>query len=205
MRLRAHQAAELPTVEAVIETVLDENEEDEETLLGNLYRLDLNLIDAAAAAKRLKERHGYTDDQLVGAMGLGSRSSVTEFLSINALPDTIRDEYRTLPIDSKKRISKSHLVILSRIKKKDQSSTWEEVKAGKLTVRNVKAANQTKTKKPPAQRSAKQKVLDTAKTLQRHLESADSEDAKFDAAYVARLQPLIETINDLYTKLKDNE
>ncbi len=205
MRLRAHQTAELKTVEAVIETVLDEDEEDEETLLGNLYRLNLNLVDAAAAAQRLKERHGYTDDQLVGAMGLGSRTSVTEFLSINTLPDTIRDEYRTLPIENKKGISKSLLVQLTRVEQKAQDSTWEDVKVGKLTVRDVKAVKQTKTKKRPEQRSAKRRVLDTAKTLQRHLESADSEDAKFDAAYVSELEPYIETITDLYTKLKSNK
>ncbi len=62
-------------------------------LVENLQRQDLTAVEEAEALERLMTQESYTQEQLSAIVGR-ARSSVADILSINKLPDVIRDECR---------------------------------------------------------------------------------------------------------------
>jgi ParB family chromosome partitioning protein len=99
---RRYQAAvqigmrELP---AVIREV-DDTEVIELALIENLQRKDLTPFEEAEALHGLADRCGYTHEDLARRLGK-SRSSVTESLALNAMPEEIRTLCRLADISSK--------------------------------------------------------------------------------------------------------
>jgi ParB family chromosome partitioning protein len=59
----------------------------------NLLRQDLTAIEEAEALNSLMTERSYTQEQLAGIIGK-ARSTLTEILSLNRLPQQIRDECR---------------------------------------------------------------------------------------------------------------
>jgi ParB family chromosome partitioning protein len=99
---RRYQAAvqvglrELP---AVIRDV-DETEMLELALIENLQRKDLTPFEEAEALHGLAERCSYTHEDLARRLGK-SRTSVTESLTLNAIPEEVRHLCRLADISSK--------------------------------------------------------------------------------------------------------
>ena len=99
---RRYQAAvqvglrELP---AVIRDV-DETEMLELALIENLQRKDLTPFEESEALQGLAESCGYTHEDLARRLGK-SRTSVTESLALNAMPDEVRNLCRLADISSK--------------------------------------------------------------------------------------------------------
>jgi ParB family transcriptional regulator, chromosome partitioning protein len=99
---RRYQAAvqvglrELP---AVIRDA-DETEMLELALIENLQRKDLTPFEESEALQGLAESCGYTHEDLARRLGK-SRTSVTESLSLNAMPDEVRNLCRLADISSK--------------------------------------------------------------------------------------------------------
>jgi len=99
---RRYQAAvqvglrELP---AVIRDV-DETEMLELALIENLQRKDLTPFEESEALQGLAESCGYTHEDLARRLGK-SRSSVTESLALNAMPEEVRTLCRLADISSK--------------------------------------------------------------------------------------------------------
>jgi len=99
---RRYQAAvqvglrELP---AVIRDV-DETEMLELALIENLQRKDLTPFEESEALQGLAESCGYTHEDLARRLGK-SRSSVTESLALNAMPEEVRNLCRLADISSK--------------------------------------------------------------------------------------------------------
>jgi ParB family chromosome partitioning protein len=99
---RRYQAAvqvglrELP----VVIRDVDETEMLELALIENLQRKDLTPFEEAEALHGLAERCGYTHEDLARRLGK-SRTSVTESLTLNGMPEDVRNLCRLADISSK--------------------------------------------------------------------------------------------------------
>ncbi len=62
-------------------------------LVENLQRQDLTSVEEAEALQRLMNEQNFTQEQLGGIVGK-ARTTVRDILTINRLPQTIRDECR---------------------------------------------------------------------------------------------------------------
>jgi ParB family chromosome partitioning protein len=98
-RYRAAQEAGLYDVPAIEMDVSDE-EAVEIALVENLQRKDLTPFEEAEGYRMLGETHGYTHEEISGAVGK-SRTVVTESLSLLQMPPRVRDTVQALGITSK--------------------------------------------------------------------------------------------------------
>ena len=108
-RFRAALEAGLAEVPC-IEMDVSDSELLEIALVENLQRKDLTPFEEADGYLALQEKHGYTHDQIAGAVGK-SRVTVTEALSIGRLPGAVQAECRRADI-----ASKSFLLELGRLR-----------------------------------------------------------------------------------------
>ena len=97
-RCTAARQAGLATVPAVF---IEGDNHAEIALVENLLRQDLNPIEEAEAMKRLMDNHPYLQEDLARIIGK-SPVTVSEALSLNKLPQAIRDECRQDPTVPKK-------------------------------------------------------------------------------------------------------
>jgi ParB family transcriptional regulator, chromosome partitioning protein len=128
-RYRAHQHLGKPTITAII----TKGNSDEIALIENIQREDLSPIDQAEGLAGMMERHGYKQEDLARVVGK-SRPTVTELLSLNSLPEDIKQECRTFDVP------KTFLVQIVRVgKPEEQLRFWDEYKKGEVkTVREAK-------------------------------------------------------------------
>ena len=101
--------AEIPCIEMEV----TDSELLEVALVENLQRKDLTPFEEADGYRALKERYGYTHEQIAEAVGK-SRVTVTEALAIGRLPDPVKEECRRADISSK-----SFLLELGRLRSED--------------------------------------------------------------------------------------
>ena len=87
---------------------------DELSLIENILRSDLTPVEEAEALDRLKKNHAYQQDDLVRIIGK-SKVNISETLSLNKLPQQVRDECRKDPS-----VPKNQLIIFAR-KKQERS------------------------------------------------------------------------------------
>lgn len=129
-RFRAVRRLGMETVSVL---VLEGGQTDELALIENVQREDLHPLEEAEAMQGLMDRHGYTHEKLAAVLGK-ARSTVTNTLKLNELPDAIKDECRTAVA-----VSKSVLLeIARRDDEGERLSLWEQVKKGELTVRTAR-------------------------------------------------------------------
>src|SRR4249920_2422953 len=98
-RYQAAVQAGLQELPVVVRDV-DDTEVIELALIENLQRKDLTPFEEAEALAGLAEQCGYTHEDLARRLGK-SRSSVTESLSLNAIPEEVRNLCRLADISSK--------------------------------------------------------------------------------------------------------
>jgi ParB family chromosome partitioning protein len=98
-RYQAAVQAGLLELPAVIRDV-DDTEMLELALIENLQRKDLTPFEESEALQGLAESCGYTHEDLARRLGK-SRTSVTESLALNAMPDEVRDLCRLADISAK--------------------------------------------------------------------------------------------------------
>ena len=98
-RWRAATSAGLKEVPC-IEMDVDDAEVAEIALIENMQRKDLTPWEEADGLRALCERFGYTHEEVAKKVGK-SRSTVTEALSIAAIPEEIREICRDSEINSK--------------------------------------------------------------------------------------------------------
>jgi len=94
---------------------------DELSLIENILRSDLTPVEEAEALDRLKKNHAYQQDDLVRIIGK-AKTTISETLSLNNLPQEVRDECRKDPS-----IPKNVLVTIARKKQERSMLTayWE--------------------------------------------------------------------------------
>ena len=122
-RLRAALAAGLATIPGICV----EGNCAEIALVENLLRQDLTAVEEAEALQRLKEEQKYTDEQLSGVIGK-ARSTISDIMAINRLPQEIRDKCR-----GDRKISKTVLMDIARKKQVRGMQTAYEKYIEKLT------------------------------------------------------------------------
>ncbi len=98
-RYRASLAAGLKEIPC-IEKDVDDAEVAEIALIENLQRKDLTAFEEAEGLQSLIDRFGYTHEQISRKIGK-ARSSVTETLSLNTIPDQIKEMCRQTQVLSK--------------------------------------------------------------------------------------------------------
>jgi ParB family transcriptional regulator, chromosome partitioning protein len=98
-RYQAAVQAGLRELPVVIREV-DDTEVIELALIENLQRKDLTPFEEAEALHGLADRCGYTHEDLARRLGK-SRTSITESLSLNAMPEEVRTLCRLADISSK--------------------------------------------------------------------------------------------------------
>lgn len=89
-RYRAAKTAGLERIPAILTTA----NPHEIALIENLQREDLKPIEEAEALERLASDYHYTHENLSEAIGK-ARSTITEILSLNKLPEAIKSECRS--------------------------------------------------------------------------------------------------------------
>ena len=131
-RLLAHRELGRTRIPALLTT----GRPDELALIENLQREDLRPIEEAEALFGLKERYGYTQDQLAKAMAK-AKSTISELLSLAGLPATIKEEVRTSELP----VSKSLLIEIARIgDAEEQIRLWQKLaKEPAATVQRARA------------------------------------------------------------------
>jgi ParB family chromosome partitioning protein len=144
-RFRAAMEAGLSEVPC-IELDVSDAEVLEIALIENLHRKDLHPFEEAEGFAGLAERHGYTQQQIAGAIGK-SRVSVTESMSLLDIPEELRDECRRADIDAK-----SVLLEIARLKDPDRMRDAIRAAARGSTRDDLRARKKEET---PSSRQAK--------------------------------------------------
>ena len=142
-RFRAYQRLGRNSIPAIITS----GNPDEIALIENIQREDLSSIEEAEALAKMMNRHNYKQEELAKVIGK-SRTTVTELLSLNALPDEIKNKCRTSDM-----VSKSVLIEVVRLgNAEEQLRFWHMFKQGeKRTVRvarSHKSGEEVVPKKP---------------------------------------------------------
>jgi ParB family transcriptional regulator, chromosome partitioning protein len=118
-RVEAAKKAGLTTIPALFV----EGNHAEIALMENLFRQDLTPVEEAEVLDRLLKEQSYTHEQIAGMIGK-ARNTLTEILSLNRLPQAVRDECRSTTTTARKT-----LIEIAR-KKQDRSmiTAWNQYK-----------------------------------------------------------------------------
>jgi ParB family chromosome partitioning protein len=95
-------------------------------LIENLQRQDLTAIEEAEALQRLMDEQQYTQEQLGGIIGK-ARNTLSEILSLNKLPQAVRDDCR-----GDRTISKNTLITIAKNKQARSMTTAYNAYKAKL-------------------------------------------------------------------------
>jgi len=145
-RIAAAKKADITMIPAVCV----EGNASEIALVENLLRQDLTAVEEAEALKRLMEEQKYTQEQLAAIIGK-ARTTISDTLQINRLPEGIRSECR-----GDRSISKNTLIEISRKKQERGMVTAYNTYKEKLQ----KKAGQPRKKGDAADANAFQPVSD---------------------------------------------
>jgi ParB family chromosome partitioning protein len=142
-RLRASKLAGLETIPAIV-TEFNDEQMMEISLLENIQRENLNIVEEAYAYQRLIDKLEYTQSELAERVSK-SRVHVTNTLRLLKLPQTILDYLK------EERLSMGHARCLITVEDEDEAILLaNEIIAKKLSVREaeklVKKSNTSQTK-----------------------------------------------------------
>jgi ParB family chromosome partitioning protein len=166
-----------------IAALLSSGDRDELALIENLQRENLAPLDEAEALAALKQRHGYSQDELAKALAK-AKSTISELLSLNQLAAPLKADIRAQP----RPVSKSVLIEIARLDDAaGQAALWERVKAGG-TVRDARRAKSRAT--PAAPRDERAEIARASDRLLRRLEAVTAAGLRRDPDLVARLREL---------------
>jgi ParB family chromosome partitioning protein len=128
---RRYRAAKLAGLKNIPGIITSDNPA-EISLIENIQREDLKPVEEAEAYNRMIKEYGYTQEKLAKVIGK-ARTTVTESLTLNKLPDELKKKCRTSDI------SKSVLLEIAKQKnKKAMYSLYEVVKNGGLKTREIR-------------------------------------------------------------------
>ena len=113
----------------------DDNEIIEIALIENIQRKDLTPFEEAEALQGLAERCGYTHEDMARRLGK-SRTSVTESLALNQMPDEVKNLCRLADIHSKSLLlqivrqgdSQKMIALVERLSREGGAVTREAVR-----------------------------------------------------------------------------
>jgi len=149
-RVAAARNAGLTTIPAIF--IADGNYA-EVSLVENLLRQDLTAVEEAEALQRLVTEQQYKQEQ-IGVIVGKARTTVGDILTLNKLPQAIRDECR-----GDREITRKALIEIAR--KKQERGMWTAYNAYKAKLQKEKTTRQ---KKDPNEPQAVLDLLDKAMT-----------------------------------------
>ena len=127
-RLKAAQLSGLKTIPAI----LTEGNPIEISLIENLQRENLKPVEEAEALEKMIEEFHYTQKDVARVIGK-ARSTVAEILSLNRLPEEIKDECRRADISRRVLIE-----VAKQNTPEKMTALFEKAKAGNLTSETVR-------------------------------------------------------------------
>ena len=127
-RMKAAQLAGLKNIPAI----LTEGNPIEISLIENLQRENLKPVEEAEALEKMIKEFSYTQEQLASVIGK-ARSTVTEILSLNKLPEPVKDECRRADISRRVLIE-----IARKNTPEEMTALFEKVKTENLTSESVR-------------------------------------------------------------------
>jgi len=141
-RLRAAKSANLSRVPVVVKNLTDE-QVLEVSIIENIQRANLNVLEEAEAYFRLMDEFGYTQEKVAKKIGK-NRSTIANLLRLRGLPEKIKQSL----LDEE--ISTGHArALLGAESLETQLALFEQVVAQKLSVRKTELlVNQSKQEKP---------------------------------------------------------
>jgi len=155
-RYRAAIIAGLDEIPA-IELDVDDNETLEIALIENIQRKDLTPFEEAEGFLLLQQKFGYTHERISQVIGK-SRTTITETLLINGIPDRIRAMCREKGISNK-----SILVQVARAgSEQAMENVVRRVGAGELSREEVRKETTAKPKKAGRPKNYKFEIKDKA-------------------------------------------
>lgn len=177
-----------------IRAIITAGNADEIALIENVQRKDLDPLDEAEAYLAIMDRHRYTQEDLCRIVGK-AKSTVSELLSLNALPAEIRNEIRTSELESP---PKSILIELAREPDSSiQREMWDLYKCGELTVKVAREKKSPKRgmREAPDRHRLARGVLDRLSRRLKALPDMTSVESR-------RLRRLIAGLNDFLDVLE---
>ncbi|MFO7987948.1 MAG: ParB/RepB/Spo0J family partition protein [Thermodesulfobacteriota bacterium] len=154
-RLRAARAARLSHVPVVVKDLTDE-QVLEVSIIENIQRANLNVLEEAEAYFRLMDEFGYTQEKVAQKIGK-NRSTIANLLRLRGLPEKIKKSL----LDEQ--ISMGHArALLGAASVEKQLALFDQVVGQKLSVRKTEQlVNQSRQAKPdPVKKlSATERVL----------------------------------------------
>lgn len=129
-RLRAAKAALLTHVPVVVKDLTDE-QVLEVSIIENIQRANLNVLEEAEAYFRLMDEFGYTQEKVAQKIGK-NRSTIANLLRLRGLPDKIKHSLLA------EKISMGHArALLGAGSQENQLALFEQVVREKLSVRKT--------------------------------------------------------------------
>lgn len=129
-RLRAAKAASLTHVPVVVKDLTNE-QVLEVSIIENIQRANLNVLEEAEAYSRLIEEFGYTQEKVARKIGR-SRSTIANLLRLRGLPDKIKQSLLA------EEISMGHArALLGAGSRENQLALFDQVIRRKLSVRKT--------------------------------------------------------------------
>src|SRR3954451_9764454 len=207
-RWRAHQKLGRPKIKAIVHRDLTDEQAAELSLLDNLQREDLSPLEEAAGYARMMQHFGYTQERLAARLGK-PRSTVASILTLNNLPEQVKEQAFTSPV------SKSKLIELAQLRDQErQLSLWEKLKKG-ITVAEVRQSKQEGTKKPKGDKNSsdklekQRKAIDAAVKLSKDLADSmgkiDPELLSKNKKALDKLSRYLETINSVLYQVREGD
>ena len=134
---RRYRASKIAKID-VIPVIFSNGDPAEIALIENIQRDDLKPIEEAYAYSRIMESHGYNQNQLSAVVGK-ARTTINEILTLNKLPEELKDECRTS--DTPKNVL---LEIAKRKDPKEMIFLYNKVKNENLTVAKIRQLTRPK-------------------------------------------------------------
>src|SRR5574340_571949 len=135
-------------------------------LIENLQREDLTPVEESEALARMIEEYNYTQEKLALVVGK-ARTTITEALSLNKLPDQIKDACRRAD-----NYPRRLLVEVAKQKTpEDMLSLFNQIKEGNLKSSQVREITRKRSDTP--QRTPAAVTLDKATSLNNNLSKLD--------------------------------
>lgn len=124
---RRYQAAITAGLETIPAIFID-GDPAEIAIIENLVRENLTAIEEAEAIERLRALHGYAFNDLAAALGK-AESTLSEILSLNRLPQEVKDDCRDDP-----KVARGILTVIARQKTPEKmTALYRKYKSSGLT------------------------------------------------------------------------
>ena len=143
------------------------------SIIENLQRENLRPIEEAEALSRMVEEHGYTQDKLAFVIGK-AKSTVSETISLNRLPDVIKEEVRRAEPKTAEKYPRRLLVEIAKQETPEAMiNLFNQTKEGKLKSEQVRDIARKRSHVEKTPRPVAAIALDRVQTLNTYLGKVD--------------------------------